>query len=481
MFTRVFFFTLLLINGPSNSAELDFSPCLVSSKHQQIDALCATFVRPENPHQTTGDTIELSVIKLASLAPEPELDAFTIIQGGPGGSSIDLSVGYAGFLEGVRKHRDVLVLDQRGTGRSNSLKCPQPDSDSQPTEFDSTLIRQQASDCIDTIESDLRFYTTSLAVDDLEALRDATGYPRLTIYGVSYGTRVAQHFLRKYPKSSRAIILDGVVNVGLNLAGGEIARRSQAALDLLVLRCQESTDCEGSFGDIRLKLTELIARLAKTPIDIRLPDPISGKVADKRLSQDDVLGVLRLMAYSTESNSLLPLIISEAHAGNYLPLAAQSIMIGGDFFDGYSIGMNNSVMCTEDAPYVTKEDTENLDGTYFGNLMVEAMKATCEVWPLGVIDQQFHQPFDTDVPILILSGETDPITPPENGEYAHNMFSNSRHFIVPAHGHGVLMRGCVPQLTLDFIETGLLTQLDPSCIEREQAMPFFNSSTGPKP
>ncbi|MFT5572999.1 MAG: pimeloyl-ACP methyl ester carboxylesterase [Cryomorphaceae bacterium] len=476
------FLILLLISVESFAApSLEFERCLATQGARQIDALCATLERAENPKQPDGKQIQLSIIKLPSRSAQPKADAFTLIQGGPGGSSISMAIAYDALLEGVRTDRDVLVVDQRGTGRSNILACPELEPDSFIGDFDVDEIKKHSEACVQSIDSDLRYYTTSIAVQDLDAVRAAAGYPRLTIYGVSYGTRVAQHYLRRFEKNTRAVILDGVAHVGLNLAGGEIARQSQIAFDTLAKRCAESTECKDQFGDIKLKLGELLIRLDKQAVELRIADPISGEMVDKKLVAEDVLGVIRLMAYSTEQNALLPMLISYAHAGNYHPLAAQSLMIGEDFLKDYATGMNNTVMCAEDQPYVSAFDLTDLENTYLGDKMAQAIKAICSVWPRGPIDEDFHQPFSSSVPVLILSGETDPITPPSNGEYAHDMFSNSKHIIVPSHGHGVWTRGCVPQLSLNFIEQASFEDINTACIERENAMPFFNNTAGPKP
>ena len=143
--------------------------------------------------------------------------------------------------------------------------------------------------------------------------------------------------------------------------------------------------------------------------------------------------------------------------------------------------MHNSVICAEDAPYVKSNAAELTSDTYFGNIMIKAISTTCEIWPKGFIDPDFLEPFDTDKPVLILSGETDPITPPANGERAAAMFSNSKHLIVPSHGHGVMARGCVPFLIRDFVINADLNEVKSSCIDRERAVPFFIDTTGPTP
>lgn len=471
----------MLASSPAAASELEFTPCSAKIAARQIDALCASLSRPENPAKPDAKQINLQIIKLPARRTDPQADAFTIIQGGPGGSSINLAVGYAGILEQIRSERDVLVVDQRGTGRSNMLTCPELDPAILAGGFDLQVIKQQALDCIASNDADLRYYTTSIAVQDLDAVRAAAGYPQLTVYGVSYGTRVALHYLRRFPERNRALVLDGVVPIGLSLAGGEIARQSQAAFDNLANRCAEAKHCSAQFGDLKRKLNELLLRLDKGAIELRLPHPSSGELVDKILSRDDVLGVLRLMAYSTEDNAILPLLISSAHAGDYTPLAAQSIMLTEQFVEGYAVAMNNTVMCAEDAPFVTSDDLSNLEGTYFGTQLTEAMRETCSVWPRGPIDEDFRTSFDSQVPVLILSGETDPITPPANGEAVQSMLSNSKHLVVPAHGHGVFPRGCVPQLVSDFVAQGSSAELNTKCIKRETAMPFFNSASGPTP
>lgn len=459
---------------------LKFERCHLKSNATEIDAQCATLTRPENPNKPDSKTIELFVTKLPSSSPNPEADAFTIIQGGPGGSSVDMAISYHNFLELVRKKRDVIVIDQRGTGRSNKLNCDFDDEP--PIDFDPVYNKQNTLKCVDKLkESDLSAYTTSVAVQDLEAMRVAGGYSQLSLYGVSYGTRVAQHYLRRYPQSTRTIIIDGVVDIGLNLAGAEIARRSQDAFDQMAHRCNTNEACSKQFGNIKTTFTELRARLKSQPVEIATAHPLTGKIETVTLSDNDLLVAVRLMPYSTEGISLLPLLIHNAHQGNYAPLAAQSLLTTESLSQSFAMGMHNSVMCTEDAPYVSVKASENAKDTYFGSLMIDNMRVTCENWPKGIIDDDFLNKFDSDKPVLILSGETDPITPPANGQRAADMFSNAKHIIVPAHGHGVVGRGCMPYLVDDFLINLNFEELKTDCITREQALPFFIDSMGPKP
>jgi pimeloyl-ACP methyl ester carboxylesterase len=486
LFSTIFLLAGMCVNSLShaqpNTSEFKLAPCQVESGPRSIDAQCATLRRPENPDKPNGKQLDLFVAKFAARSSDPEADAFTVIQGGPGGSSIDLYMGLQPVFHEIRAHRDIIVIDQRGTGRSNILGCPEivENQTISPAE-----IRRLAIQCRQDLQtrtnSDLSYYTTSLAVQDLEALRIAAGYTQLTVYGVSYGTRVAQHYLRRFPVSTRGVILDGVAHVGLNLAGGEIARRSQMAFDHMVQRCNDSAGCLAKFGDLKQKFKELRQRLEDQPVNVSLADPYTGKPSSQLVNDQDLLAAIRLMPYSTDQLSLLPNLITSAHAGDYLSLAAFSRIITERFKEGYAIGMNNSVMCAEDAPFVEQSDLLGIEDTYFGSIMVDAISVICQEWPRGPMDDDFREAFDSKQPVLILSGETDPITPPENGEIAHQMLSNSLHLEVPAHGHGVISKGCIPQLVSDFVEHVDLSQLNSDCIQRERASPFFFDTTGPAP
>ena len=472
----------LLYSGFTAAQSLEFERCQIKLNAVELDAECGRLLRPENPAEADGRNIELFVAKFPSRSPSPAADAFTIIQGGPGGSSIDMAIGFHRFLELILAKRDVLVVDQRGTGRSNPLACPPDENDSETLNFDPVRAAEYAKSCLAALsESDPRYYTTTVAVQDLDAVRKAAGYEQLTVYGTSYGTRVAQHYLRRFPEQTRAVILDGVVPVGLNLAGGEIARRSQEALDGMLERCRTTPACHGQFGDIGAKFSAVRERLTAAPVEVTLPHPLTGEITRETINQEHLFAVIRMMPYATEGLSLLPLIIADAYDGNYTALAAQVMMISESFEQGFAMGMQNSVMCAEDHPFVESADTENLEHTYFGTVMIDAINVACTHWPRGPMDDDFRVPFDSEKPVLILSGETDPITPPANGEQALAMFSNAKHIVVPAHGHGVIARGCLPPLIRDFVETIDLQNINTQCVDRERAMPFFVDRTGPKP
>ena len=213
---------------------------------------------------------------------------------------------------------------------------------------------------------------------------------------------------------------------------------------------------------------------------VKLIHPVSGKMAEREVGESDLLGAVRLMPYSTESLALLPLMLTQAKQGQFTMLAAQAIQIEEQFASNYAIGMNNSVLCTEDFPYLTDAEREPRQDTYFAGSMIEMIKAMCDVWPRSGDYSASRTLFDSDVPVLLMSGEHDPITPPSNAEVVDEMLSNSRHVVVPAQGHGVFDRGCMAQITVNFVEQANFEEFDASCVERQIPFPLFIDTTGPQ-
>ena len=444
-----------------------------------IKARCGTFERLENPADPNSPLIELFVAVVPALNLEPEPDPFVPIAGGPGQASSEFYAAYSGAFEMVRRNRDIVLLDQRGTGKSAAMDC-ETDEEIIEGVFSREQTIADTEACLEQLPHDPRFFTTSVAVRDLEALREALGYPQLNLYGVSYGTRVAQHFLRRYPESTRTVILDGVVPPQMALGPG-IAVEAQNALEAIFDRCAESEDCAAAFPDIREEFGTLHAALADEPVVITLPNPLSGIPEEIRFGRQEMAAALRLLSYHPNSVAIMPMLINEAIEGNFAPLAAQYMMIAESMSDALNLGMHNAVVCTEDAPFFARENVERdaLDATYIGPVQLDALEAICSVWPAGILDDQFRTPLSTDVPVLLLSGEADPITPPRYAELAAVDFSNARLLTGHKQGHGLAPRGCMPDVIAEFVETADPQSLEVDCLERLFAMPFFLDFAGP--
>lgn len=476
------FALLLAAPGLALAATLEETSCrLLQESLPAAFGSCASLTVPLDYGAPDGARLELFVARIPALTANPAPDPLVLINGGPGGSSVDLYLQLRGAFEPIRRTRDILLLDQRGTGRSLSgLDCELPEEFALETATPAE-IRRVVDTCIAAFAHDPRFFTTSVAVRDLELLRETLGIGSWNIYGVSYGTRVAQHYLRRYESRVRTMILDGVVPAGLPL-GPDIAADAQSALGAIFARCAAAAACAERFADLGEQFAALRARFAGESIEIIVNDPVSGAPESLALGESELQGVVRLMSYNDATAALLPLIIEQAWQGNYLPLAAQAELQIQAVADSLGFAMHNSVVCTEDAPWFPAENPPDANIPYLGTTVVDGLRAICEAWPAGLIDLDFRQPVRSGRPVLLLSGEHDPVTPPAYAErILESGLSHARHLVGRAQGHGLAAVGCVPVLLAEFVESADPAAVDASCLELEPPMPFFLSFQGPSP
>ena len=462
---------------------LELEDCRISAgpSSQGINARCGKLVRPENPAEPDGATIELRVAVVPALDLDPQPDPVVPIAGGPGGSTIEMYANQRAAFESLRRTRDILLVDQRGTGESSLLAC-QADEELIQGAFSVELTTRLTRECLEALPHDPRYFTTSVAVRDLEAVREALGYPSLNLYGVSYGTRVAQHYARRYPDTTRSLVIDGVVPAGLAL-GPDIALESQRALDEVFARCEEQPSCNDAFPGLADTLDRVLGELANNPVDIVLPGPISGRPAELTVNDATLAVAIRLFLYDPNSIALLPLMIDEAGKGNLVPLSSAFQMVAESLGESMAAGMHNSVVCTEDVPFYREDDIDRaaLDASYMGPDQLRALEAICSVWPRGVIDDDLREPLEYSGPVLLLSGDADPITPPDYAIDAMGALTDARHIALPEQGHGVIGIGCMPRLVADFVDSRDAEALDGECLERAFVMPFFVDFAGPAP
>ncbi len=469
---------------PTNNALSAFERCQLESLDgpTQRSAECAIFSVAENPGEPEGRKIPLYVARIKSLSPAPASDPVVLIAGGPGGSAVEMYLNLGRAFAGVLDERDILLVDQRGTGRSHPLTCS-ADLSSLEDEPSIEEARTAAANCLAELDADPRYYTTSVAVTDLDALREAAGYEQLNLYGVSYGTRVAQQYLRRYPQHTRTVVLDGVVPPTLALGPG-IALNAQTTLDSIFTRCAANSNCAAAFPTLSADFTALAQRLRSNPPVVAYTDPTTGEPSELKLQYGTLAVVARLLSYAPETAALIPYTLQQAANANYAGLTSQAVNILQNLSSTLSYGMHNAVMCTEDAPFIGTVDRAALEQTYLGASQTESILAICEEWPRGIVDDDIKAPLQSDTPVLLLSGEFDPITPPAYAEQAAEGLSNSHHFVAPGQGHGVIARGCISRLVQQFFtdaDIAAVVEAEDGCIARQRAMPFFVNSMGPEP
>jgi pimeloyl-ACP methyl ester carboxylesterase len=446
-------------------------------------ARCGTLAVPEDPSAPGGRTVDIFVARVPSLSSAPRPDPLVLIAGGPGESTVDMYLQLKGAFEPARRERDVILVDQRGTGRSTKgFDCGVPDDLSLETAGDARLAKY-IDQCLHELEHDPRFYTTSIAVQDLDRVRAALGVEQWNVYGVSYGTRVAQQYLRRFPERARSVVLDGVVPPELAL-GPDIAREAQRALDRIFARCAADDGCHGRFPNLPDEFHELLARLDKEPVEIASPyatDAGGGATGDAgKFGASHLRTLVRLLSYGSATVALLPAMLHEAHEANYAPLANQISTTLRRLPESLSFPMSNSVICTEDAPFAAAGSREGLDKTYLGTSIVDSLDEICARWPRGAIDSDLKMPLVSDRPVLLLSGSNDPITPPEYAARAAATLAHATQLVGRDQGHGQIAVGCVPRLFRTFLEHPE-QPLDGACLALEPPTPFFLSLLGPGP
>ncbi len=472
-------------HGRHDSRAIVFSPCTLTHPTHllSVEAECGRLGVPENPAAPDGRQIELFVARVPAVNLHRQPDALFVLAGGPGQAATSFYTEAAGPLARIRRDRDIVLVDQRGTGRSNGLYCRMED-DQLWRASDSALVAD-ARRCLDALSrhADVAYYTTSLAVQDLERVRAALGYPAIDLYGESYGTRVALHYLRRYPRRVRAVILDGVVPPQEAL-GATLPIDAQSALDALFARCVRDAACHAAFGDPGASYRRLRDELAKAPVAVRVANPTSGEPVSLEFGPPHLAAVLRLASYASEQAALLPFSLHEAASGgDFGPLASQFLLVDRTYEDALAYGMHNTVVCTEDVPFYreAKIDRARLERTYLGTSQLDALERVCALWPRGPIDPDFHAPLDSAVPVMLLSGANDPVTPPRNAREVARGLANHVLIELDGMGHGQLAAPCIDGLMARFIERGTAAGLDTSCARRAQPFPFFTSFAGPPP
>ena len=475
---------LLLLAACAVQAEpLILEDCRISAgpAYPGIKARCGELQRPLNPDDPAGESIALRVAVVPALNLSPEPDPVVPLAGGPGQGAAQFYAAYAGAFEALRRDRDILLVDQRGTGESARMDCPFDDDLLDSQQSVETIVRF-TGECLAELPYDPRFFTTSIAVADLEAVRVALGYENLNLYGVSYGTRVAQHFARRFPGSTRTVTLDGVVPPQIVL-GTEIAIESQRAIDNIFARCANDALCNERFPDVADTFARLVETLREAPVMIEVPDPSTGRPQSLTFGPGELAGAVRLLAYHPNTIALLPLLIDEAGKDNLVPLGSQFLMTMISLADALALGMHNSVMCTEDLPFLDPADVDYdaIAASYIGSIQLDALEAVCSTWPAGPIDPDFKRPLDTDIPVLLLSGDADPITPPRYAHLAAVGLGNARLLTGRDQGHGQLAVGCTGRVVASFVTAASVDDLDTDCMEQSFVMPFFLDFSGPAP
>lgn len=430
----------------------------------------------QNQVAKTGRQIGLKIVVAPALRRDPKPDPLFIFEGGPGGGAATLAAFVLPMFRRFQADRDIVMIDQRGTGDSNPLNCePEDRNEENLSKIDEYPVERLRT-CLAKLKADARLYTTAIAMDDIDDVRRYLSYGAINLWGGSYGTRAALVYLKRHEDSVRSVVLDGVAPPDMRLPLF-MPRDSQRALDLMIEDCAKDAACGKQFPHLRESVTEMFAHAAAKP-RIAFIHPRTGKSMEIAISQRLVASIVFATLYDPVATSLLPRLITDAASGNYQGLV--TLGFSNELPKGaMSEGMFLSVVCAEDMPRISSEEVaREAQGRFLGTAFFDTRMKPCEFWPRGAVDDDFYAPVISSKPALILSGADDPVTPPSWGEHVGQYLKNSKHFIVPGAGHGTTPRGCVPLLIGKFLDQGSAKDVDPACLESQHRPPFFVNYTG---
>lgn len=430
----------------------------------EAPALCGTHEVWEDRGSKAGRRITLHVAVIPARLRARDADPIFVLAGGPGQGAIALATQVVPLFSRLNDTRDVVLLDQRGTGESHPLDC-EDSGDSLQSLFEDAIPEKAVRECLEALDADPRHYTTAVAIEDLDEVRARLGYDKLNLWGGSYGTRVALEYLRRHGDRVRSVVLDGVAPAGMKLPLSFVAD-GEAALERLLEACAAEKHCRTTYPDLRETIGALRGRLARAPARVVIQDPRTGERQAVTVNENVFLSGIFRPLYVPELASLLPYGVASAASGDFNPLLAQNLEFADDVSENLSLGMHLSVICAEDVPRITPEDLEGLGRSFFGRALIDDFIRACRVWPKGPVAADFYEPVRSDVPALVLSGGIDPATPPRHGAAVARTLPNAKHLVAPHLGHGVSAHGCAPRLIESFIRKASARELDASCLER---------------
>lgn len=463
------------------------SDLLVASLEELEPIECGWLTVPESYSTPDGSTLRLAVVRLFADTPSgTSATPLVFAQGGPGGSTIDT---YLQVLPEsavfTRRDRDLILFDQRGTLYSEPyLFCEEVydltletlDDDLADDEA-SALSREAIAACRDRFVSegvDLSVFDSVENANDVRALRDALGYGQINLYGVSYGTELAQYVMRDHPDILRSVILDAVVSPAESFLL-VAAQSQQRAFDALFAACRSDLRCNAAFPNLEEGFYRDINRLNDEPVFITVTDTDTGTSYPALLDGDSFAGLIFQMLYATDFIPLLPLVIDDASRNEFsvLERIASLVIFDRTFADG----MYLSVICASDMdadpaaldlsgvrPEIAEGEAESLD----------EFLDTCEVWQIEqlAVGEDLELVLSSDIPTLLLSGAFDPITPPANADVVASGLPNSYHLVNPVGGHGFAFdTACADQIVSDFLADPN-TRPDASCLEENPTVDF---------
>lgn len=443
-------------------------PCRLKGIERAV--LCGQVQVPENPDTAQGRQITIHFAVVPAVAKNKAPDPLFVFAGGPGQAATKVADKLQPALAQLNARRDLVFVDQRGTGRSNALQCDRPRRVLTVSEsIDQVRAISELQACIKTLDADLAQYATWIAMRDIDRVRAALGAEKINLWGGSYGTRAALEYLRQYPQHVRSVVLDGVAPAAMALPAS-FAIDSDIALKRMAETCAREARCKAHFPTLTSDIDAVLAA-ANKGTKVELVHPITGEDEMVTLDRTVLGGMLRSPLYVPQLAALLPHALSRAGQGDYAALLSLYAALSSSLENNMAEVMHFAVICAEDMGRVTPELLAANRKTRFGTSFYELYESACRHIPTRPVPAAFYEPPSASVPVLILSGGADPATPPRHGETVAKSLPNAMHIVAPNLGHGVTVHGCAPELISRFVRAGGFTDdkgkpLDGACLQR---------------
>ncbi|HLJ91380.1 MAG TPA: alpha/beta hydrolase [Candidatus Angelobacter sp.] len=454
---------------PRTMGRVPLEPCRTADGN--TEGLCGKYEVFENREAHSGRKIALNIMVLPAQSDKPAGDPFFALAGGPGQSAVE-AFPLAGYVSKIRQQRDVVLVDQRGTGQSNPLPCKLRDPQEAQAVLGENIPVEKVRACRADLEkrADLTQYTTSIFADDLDEVRQALGYEKINVFGGSYGTRAALVYLKRHGDQIRSLTLEAVAPMSYRLPLA-FSHTIQDSVDRIIARCANDEACHKNFPDLKKEFLELIARLEKSPAHFELKTA-AGETQAVVLTRGGFVANLRAQLYIPSIISLFPSMIHKAYQGDWQLYGATAMAIRGGIETAISRGLAFSVACAEDVANTDEETIQReTRGTYLGDFQVRQYQNACKEWPQGKIPSGFYTPARSAVPTLLISGALDPATPPSTAAEAAKDLSNSRVVAIKDGTHGT-GSPCIDNLVSQFVEQGSANGLDTACVDQIHVPPF---------
>ncbi len=440
-------------------------------------AECGILTVWEDREARSGRTLDLYVVVLPATGPEPEPDPIYVLTGGPGSGATGSAAGAS--RSPLRERYTYVFMDQRGTGRSNGLLCPFADDAPIDVYLGQIFDPEHIARCREALESraDLTLYTTPIAMDDLEDLRRALGHDQLNLWGTSYGTRAALVYLRRHGEHVRSAVLNAATPPGQVMPVG-MAVDAEAAVRNVLHDCAASDACAAAFPDLEADYRRAVEG-ARQPVRVTITDPRTREEVEATMRPAGFAEALRAMMYDPGATRNMPRLLHlAAREGNYDGFAEFGARRAMSIVRFAATGLYLSVTCAEDIPFADEPgEYEQGRGTFLADHRARFHFEACRRWVRGSVAKDFHESVVSDVPVLILNGAHDPVTPPRWGAHAAKTLSRSVQVVVPHGGHGwgsLENADCVSRIREEFLANpaAAAETLDLSCLEQIRRQPF---------